>query len=413
MNTLNYCIDEQWVCQVISGTYHLTLQVFSPTGDLVEQFSEHAEDDLLLFTISDCRQLLFPLILDTHRPQVISTEFNQVWAGIPMINGDQIARILVLGPIFTSGPSKMMIVKYAQDYDVKGQPRAQLSRALNNSPVYSHEEIGRVISMIYAFLFHETPGFSSFAIAGLVRNDQAPHGDAVSEDEKSQNLEVRFRQTDEFEKQLLGHVREGNPDKLKMLLRNARYDQIVQIPHADPIRQHKTYFIVLATLARYAAQEGGLNPMVAQSLVNQYIQRVEAMKDLLPIITISREMLYDFSERVKAQKHTRQYSKMVKHCCDYIDAHVQDGLRASHVASSSGFNDHYVAAVFKRETGQTIKDYIQSAKIDEAKTLLKYSPLSLVEISEQLAFSSQSHFSVRFKQATGKTPKQYREELGV
>ena len=138
MSIMEIQVNEQWICQVISGTYHLTLQVFSPAGDLLEQYSEHAEDDRLLFTISDCQELLFPLIRETQKPQIVSSEFNQIWAGIPMINEDQIVRIIVLGPVFTSGPSKMMIVNYAHDYDVKGQARGQLSRALNNSPVCPH-----------------------------------------------------------------------------------------------------------------------------------------------------------------------------------------------------------------------------------------------------------------------------------
>lgn len=413
MSIMEIQVNEQWICQVISGTYHLTLQVFNPAGDLLEQYSEHAEDDRLLFTISDCQELLFPLIRETQKPQIVSSEFNQIWAGIPMINEDQIVRIIVLGPVFTSGPSKMMIVNYAHDYDVKGQPRGQLSRALNNSPVCPHEELARVISLIYAFLYHDSPDYSAQSIIGLVKGTRTLPGEVAPAVEKPQDIDMLFRQTDEFEKQLLGYIREGNLDKLKMLLRTARYDHIVQIPHADPIRQHKNFFIILATLARYAAEEGGLNPEIAHSLVNQYLQRVEAMRDLLPIITISREMLYDFSERVKKQQHTRQYSKMVKHCCDYIDAHVQDALWASQVANLTGFNDHYISGMFKRETGQTIKGYIRTAKINEAKTLLKYSQLSLVEISEHLSFSSQSHFTALFKQATGKTPKQYREELGV
>ena len=54
-------------------------------------------------------------------------------------------------------------------------------------------------------------------------------------------------------------------------------------------------------------------------------------------------------------------------------------------------------------------DYIQLAKIDEAKVLLLYTKKSISEISSYLAFSSQSYFSSIFKKHTGYTPSEYQK----
>jgi AraC-like DNA-binding protein len=75
-----------------------------------------------------------------------------------------------------------------------------------------------------------------------------------------------------------------------------------------------------------------------------------------------------------------------------------------------GYNPNYIAQKFKDETDQTIGAFIRDAKISEAKSEQKYSTLSLSDITEQLSFSSQSFFTYTFRQVTGVTPGQYREQ---
>ena len=61
----------------------------------------------------------------------------------------------------------------------------------------------------------------------------------------------------------------------------------------------------------------------------------------------------------------------------------------------------------------TISAYVQQEKVREAKRLLKGSSYSIVEISEALAFSSQSYFCAVFKKITGMTPESYRSSPSI
>ncbi|NLG97177.1 MAG: helix-turn-helix transcriptional regulator [Chloroflexi bacterium] len=128
---------------------------------------------------------------------------------------------------------------------------------------------------------------------------------------------------------------------------------------------------------------------------------------------MAENMLYDFTNRVANLKPTHQYSSLVRACCSFIDEHVRENLRVRDVATHTGLSTYYVSKKFKAETGMSISDYIRNAKVSEAKSLLKYSDLSLAEISELLSFSTQSFFTATFKQVTGITPGQYRETVGV
>lgn len=69
---------------------------------------------------------------------------------------------------------------------------------------------------------------------------------------------------------------------------------------------------------------------------------------------------------------------------------------------------NYFGDLIKKETGTTALDYIQSKLIDEAKTKIFDSNRSINEISGELGFKYQQHFTRLFKQKTGMTPNQYR-----
>ena len=59
-------------------------------------------------------------------------------------------------------------------------------------------------------------------------------------------------------------------------------------------------------------------------------------------------------------------------------------------------------------SGKTAARWIDESVILEAKTLLKYSGLSIQEIAARLNFSTQSFFGKYFKQHTGTSPSCYK-----
>ncbi len=64
----------------------------------------------------------------------------------------------------------------------------------------------------------------------------------------------------------------------------------------------------------------------------------------------------------------------------------------------------YLSTVVKEVSGKTAARWIDESVILEAKTLLKYSGLSIQEIAARLNFSTQSFFGKYFKQQSGTTP---------
>lgn len=61
----------------------------------------------------------------------------------------------------------------------------------------------------------------------------------------------------------------------------------------------------------------------------------------------------------------------------------------------------------------SVPEFIINEKLKEACFLLKTTDMELGEISYLLCFSSQSHFTARFKEKYGLTPKSYRSSAEI
>ena len=120
-------------------------------------------------------------------------------------------------------------------------------------------------------------------------------------------------------------------------------------------------------------------------------------------------MRIDYAERMHQLKKNNVISIHIRKCIDYIYDHLHEDLSVNKLAEVVGLERTYLSKLFSKETGTTIKNFINSAKIDTAQNLLKYSEYPSSEISFALGFSSQSAFISVFKKYSGMTPKKYRE----
>jgi two-component system response regulator YesN len=101
---------------------------------------------------------------------------------------------------------------------------------------------------------------------------------------------------------------------------------------------------------------------------------------------------------------------VVRNARSYIDEnYMKSELSLTTVASAVGISPTYLSALFKKETGGTLTDFILGEKTEEAKRLLRYSDRTLSAVSEYLGFSSPGHFSRVFRKYAGTTPNEYRE----
>lgn len=180
----------------------------------------------------------------------------------------------------------------------------------------------------------------------------------------------------------------------------------------NPIRNLKYLFVASTTLATRFAVEGGMDEEVAYNASDLYIQEMDTLKEEAEIRELQKEMLTFFTQHIAQLKKRSIHSKPIVIVTDYIYAHLNTTIRICDLAEQTQLNPSYLSTLFKKEMGMTISDYIKAKRIETAKNMLKFSDYSYAQISSNLAYSSQSYFIQVFKDATGVTPKQYRDTLG-
>lgn len=79
----------------------------------------------------------------------------------------------------------------------------------------------------------------------------------------------------------------------------------------------------------------------------------------------------------------------------------------SELADICGLSLRHLSRAFKKQTGETIQDYVRQAAITRAKDQLASRTQSLNAIAAAAGFSSASSFSYAFKKSCGLTPMQF------
>ena len=69
----------------------------------------------------------------------------------------------------------------------------------------------------------------------------------------------------------------------------------------------------------------------------------------------------------------------------------------------------YISHNFKRNTNMSFREYVTHLRLEDAKTLLSYSKLSITEIALSVGFGDSAYFSSVFKASFGCSPSCYRK----
>ncbi|MBD0381507.1 response regulator [Paenibacillus sedimenti] len=106
-------------------------------------------------------------------------------------------------------------------------------------------------------------------------------------------------------------------------------------------------------------------------------------------------------------KKTRS-SKIAQAAKAYIEQSYPDpGLQLEQIAQQVFINSSYLRAVFKKEFGMTVTDYVTHIRLHKAKDLLGKGNIRIADIAEMIGFSDPSYLSKSFKKFFGYSPSEY------
>ena len=92
----------------------------------------------------------------------------------------------------------------------------------------------------------------------------------------------------------------------------------------------------------------------------------------------------------------------------WLESHYDQTASLEALAEDLGYNKSYLCEAFKKNTGLTILDCLNTIRIRRAAELIVYSDHSLPQVADLCGFASASHFNRVFLKYVGITPGQCR-----
>ena len=326
---------------------------------------------------------------------------NVLYAQIP-IEGTSFN--IYLGPVFPMGVTDEILHNLMQEQVIPRSHKDELREYILHIPTMSRSQLARHILLIHS-LVNETP-LSYKSLLGYDDYDSPSKKVTYFDDNHtaSENLP-------QFENRFYYLVSSGNREELLRFLNTyggtIKGDRLA----AFELRHLKNQLIVNATkLVSLSAIPAGVSLSEANNLANIYIRECENRKNAEEVESLQYSMVLDFCDLCAAAAVPLGGNKELLECIGYIRTHTNAHLSVADVARVIHRSESYTMKLFHDELGITITHFITRCKLEEARSLLTHTQLTLSEISSYLCFSSQSYFQNLFKKKYGITPNHYRKE---
>jgi len=103
-------------------------------------------------------------------------------------------------------------------------------------------------------------------------------------------------------------------------------------------------------------------------------------------------------------------SKIAENASFILNSRLYSNVKIKEIADALFISENYLIEEYKKMYGKTPLQDLNSKRVDIIKNLLKNTDMSISDISRNLCFNNEHYFSTFFKNHTGMTPTEYRNE---
>lgn len=217
-----------------------------------------------------------------------------------------------------------------------------------------------------------------------------------------QLLEKRYA----IEDTLLDAISQGNVAKALSASESIRSSRIAPRTK-DVLRNAKNFMITFNSLLRRAAYCAGVHPFYIDAVSSNYARLIEQSRTLDEVNAIAPFQVRSYCDLV-TKRSMASYSEPIRHILVTIDASLTADLSLKRFAAELFLNTSYLSALFKKELGMPLTDYVNKSKISYSQKLLKSTTLSIQDIASQSGIPDIHYFTRLFRRETGVSPREWR-----
>ena len=403
-------MDYEWelnfFCDVLKKS-HIQTTILSPRDEVVAMIDSRLSSIVGFRSGLTVQKMVGNIELNTKYK--LSDEFRLQYICLRLPTTEE-KNVLFIGPYLSAPLSSREVLEIGERAKISPDAHKLIKEYYLSVPVVpDHDRFFALVDTFCERIWQT----HSFAIVELnksyglsvVAMDSPSKGECFDEMEASiKMLEARYS----FENELIRAVILGQQHKENMLA--AAFDeQMFEKRAADPVRNAKNYCIIMNTLLRKAAEQGGVHPLHIDRISSRYAVKIEQISDTKTLALFMKEMFSSYCRLV--YKHSmKQYSSIVKKTILVIESDISAELSLNNLAQKQGISAGYLATIFKKETGKTVSEYIKDKRIEYAMHLLDTTHLQVQTVALHCGIMDVQYFSKIFKKKIGKTPKEYRED---
>lgn len=398
------------ISNVIFELLNINIYIIDAFGDILYESSNQSTANPFQSQNSELLQqfVISAKRLDNTYPFIFQNAFLQNYAIIKNMNDSDFQGVIVVGPVLFKQRSDEQILQILYDNHIFQYHELYLNY-YHNTTVLSENDLLNVALLFHIYIYKKTFNIDSVKI----KNKYAENTEVSIKTFEAQRLAHKIADQVKYdmfnESQLMDAIANGQPEKISYFFESlSMHDQAI-LSRKSYIRSLKNKAIASISLSSRQAIKAGINLDDAFSISDNYIQLIEDMNDVQAICNSIVTCLEAYASKVREIK-IKGYSKVVRNILDYVSNNIYENITVSSIADSIGMSSTYLLKLFKKELGISMQQYLINAKLEEAKKLLKYTDFPISEISILLYFVDQSHFTKRFKEQCGITPKQYRNQ---
>ena len=321
------------------------------------------------------------------------------------------AQILLVGPYLPTHPSKQQALELGECIGAPLTAQHQLEELLLALPIL--ESANPLLTMLDTF-YEQALHVPSVSIVD-VNDEQAAPASPIHQplhNDRFDDVLLQMKAMEQryvYENELIEAVKLGHTHKQMHFFSAITNTNYYEKRVADPVRNTQNYCIIMNTLCRKAAEQGGVHPLYIDRVSSEYAQKIEQLSRTEQSAELMREIFVGYCSLVQ-QHALKNYSRTVQTAMLLVDSDLSANLTLHSLAANLDVSAGYLSTVFKQETGQTLTAYIRSRRIQHARHLLRTTTLQIGTIALHCGIPDLHYFSKLFKKETGMTPGQYREQ---
>ncbi|MDF2963759.1 MAG: AraC family transcriptional regulator [Paenibacillus sp.] len=128
---------------------------------------------------------------------------------------------------------------------------------------------------------------------------------------------------------------------------------------------------------------------------------------LLQLIVETYRLKFAPSDHLEQQVGNLHFVQVL----EYLEKHYHEDVTLSGLADRCQWSERHLQRLFKQNTGQTFRSYLQNVRVQKSCEALRTTQNKISMIADSVGYKDMDSFIEVFKRIAGKSPKEYRQQF--